>query len=96
MEKSGDSVRDLAEVRKLIEGMNALVNSHQQLQQQKSGSSNISKAASNQGKSLSYETANSSVQTDSNTNQSGLASDNSNSPKNVAPYVLRLWHSWQC
>ncbi|KAJ2964473.1 hypothetical protein NQZ79_g618 [Umbelopsis isabellina] len=85
MEKSGDSVRDLAEVRKLIEGMNALVNSHQQLQQQKGSDSGIPKSAPNQGKSLSYENVDSSLQADSNANRSGLQTDNANGAKNVAP-----------
>ncbi|KAG2183344.1 hypothetical protein INT43_006349 [Umbelopsis isabellina] len=85
MEKSGDSVRDLAEVRKLIEGMNALVNSHQQLQQQKGSDSGIPKSTFNQGKNLSYENPDSSIQTDSNANRSGLQTDNANGAKNVAP-----------
>jgi hypothetical protein len=35
MNEGGDSAHDLAQVRKLIDGMNALVKSHSQLQQQK-------------------------------------------------------------
>lgn len=87
MDKSGDSVRDLAEVRKLIEGMNALVNSHQQLQQQKGSDTGISKSTTNQGKNSSYENADSSIQAEASANRSGLQTDNANGAKNVAPYV---------
>lgn len=44
MNEGGDSAHDLAQVRKLIDGMNALVKSHSQLQQQKqSGTQGIQK-----------------------------------------------------
>jgi hypothetical protein len=64
MEKGGDSVRELAEVRKLIEGMNALVSSHQQLQQQKNINNEESKEGEYMGKSAIFKSSGISDTTD--------------------------------
>ncbi|KAI9285770.1 hypothetical protein BC943DRAFT_32214 [Umbelopsis sp. AD052] len=79
MNEGGDSAHDLAQVRKLIDGMNALVKSHSKLQQQKQSST--------------QDAANSETSKTSNSHDQEVSSDKTIDPLPGNTIIIEVAHN---
>ncbi|KAG2187191.1 hypothetical protein INT44_004863 [Umbelopsis vinacea] len=85
MNEGGDSAHDLAQVRKLIDGMNALVKSHSKLQQQKQSST--------QDSPTQPDAANSETSKMSNSHDQEVSSDKTIDPLPGNTIIIEVAHN---